>query len=165
MSRAVLYKRSEELKQRFSLYGILASIFHLVTMLVGGVAYASSNLPVYLSLNAAVASGYGATVFAQSLLVLLSLILLTVSALLIFLSRATTARGEFSSSNKLLFSAIATSGLAFVFALVALAPPASQIVNAVYYVFVAMLVVCIALIAFAFVLLKSVMAYYTPRRK
>ncbi|RFA92814.1 hypothetical protein [Pyrobaculum aerophilum] len=165
MSRAVLYKRSEELKQRFSLYGLLTSVFHLVTMLVGGVAYASSNLPVYLSLNAAAASGYGTAVFAQSLLVLLSLIILAVSALLVFLSRATTARGEFSSSNKLLFSAVITSGLAFVFALFALIPPASQIINAVYYIFVAMQVACIALISFAFVLLKSVMAYYTPRRK
>ncbi|AET33549.1 hypothetical protein [Pyrobaculum ferrireducens] len=165
MSRATLYKRSEESKQRFSFYGLLTSILHLATMLVGGVAYASSNLPIYLSLNAAYASGHGVTVFAQSLLVLLSFVALVASTILMFLSRATTARGEFTSTTKLLYSAAATTGLAFLFALTALAPPAAQVVSPVYYAYVAMVAVCIALVAFAFQLLRSVTAYYAPRRK
>lgn len=164
MSRAALYKR-EETKQRFSLYGFLTSIFHLVTMLVGGVAYASSNLPIYLSLNAANASGYGAAIFAQSLLVLLSFVALVASTILVFLSRATTERGEFTSTTKLLYSAIVATGLAFVFALTALAPPAAHVVNPVYYTYVTMVAACIVLVVLAFQLLKSVIAYYAPRRK
>lgn len=160
-----MYRRSEEQKQRFSLYGMLTALFHLVTLLAGGVAYASSNLPVYLSMNAAVASGHGTAVFFQSMLALLSFIVLAVSALLIFLSRATTARGEFTSSSKLIYSAIVADALALAFAAASLAPPASGIINSLYYVFIVMAAACIAMALFAVVLLRGVVSYYTPRRK
>ncbi|ABL87901.1 conserved hypothetical protein [Pyrobaculum islandicum DSM 4184] len=165
MSRAVLYKRSEELKRRFSLYGMLTALFHLVTLLVGAVVYASSNLPVYLSTTAATTSRYGISIFFQSMLTLLSFIMLAVSALLVFLSRATTVRGEFSSSSKLLFSSTVTTGVALIFAVTSLLPPASEIINGMYYVYIAMIIICIALLFYAITLLKGVVNYYAPRRK
>jgi magnesium-transporting ATPase (P-type) len=165
MSRAVLYKRSEETKKRYSFYGLITAIFYLATLLVGAVVYASSELPVYLSMNAAVGSGYGVAVFAQSLLVLLSFIVLAAAALLIFLSRATTARGEFTSSNQLIYSAIAVTAIALAFAASALFPPASNVVNPFHYLYVAMIVAALAMSLYAVVLLKAVVNYYTPRRK
>ena len=165
MSRAVLYKRSEETKRRYSFYGLLTAIFYLATLLVGAVVYASSELPVYLSMNAAVGSGYGVAVFAQSLLVLLSFIVLAAAALLIFLSRATTARGEFTSSSQLIYSTIAVTAIALAFAASALFPPASNVVNPLHYLYVAMIVAALAMSFYAVVLLKAVVNYYTPRRK
>jgi magnesium-transporting ATPase (P-type) len=165
MSRAVLYKRSEETKRRYSFYGLLTAIFYLATLLVGAVVYASSELPVYLSMNAAVTSGYGVAVFAQSLLVLLSFIVLAAAALLIFLSRATTARGEFTSSNQLIYSTIAVTAIALAFAASALFPPASNVVNPLHYLYVAMIAAALAMSLYAVVLLKAVVNYYTPRRK
>lgn len=165
MSRAVLYKRSEETKRRYSFYGLLTAIFYLATLLVGAVVYASSELPVYLSMNAAVGSGYGVAVFAQSLLVLLSFIVLAAAALLIFLSRATTARGEFTSTNQLIYSAIAVTAIALAFAASALFPPASNVVNPFHYLYVAMIAAALAMSLYAVVLLKAVVNYYTPRRK
>jgi magnesium-transporting ATPase (P-type) len=165
MSRAVLYKRSEETKRRYSFYGLLTAIFYLATLLVGAVVYASSELPVYLSMNAAVGSRYGVAVFAQSLLVLLSFIVLAAAALLIFLSRATTARGEFTSTNQLIYSTIAVTAIALAFAASALFPPASNVVNPLHYLYVAMIVAALAMSFYAVVLLKAVVNYYTPRRK
>ena len=165
MSRAVLYRRSEETKRRYSFYGLIAAIFYLATLQVGAVVYASSELPVYLSMNAAVGSGYGVAVFAQSLLVLLSFIVLAAAALLIFLSRATTARGEFTSTNQLIYSAIAVTAIALAFAASALFPPASNVVNPFHYLYVAMIVAALAMSFYAVVLLKAVVNYYTPRRK
>jgi magnesium-transporting ATPase (P-type) len=165
MSRAVLYRRSEETKKRYSFYGLITAIFYLATLLVGAVVYASSELPVYLSMNAAVGSGYGVAVFAQSLLVLLSFIVLAAAALLIFLSRATTARGEFTSTNQLIYSAIATTAIALAFAASALFPPASNVANPLHYLYVAMIVAALAMSFYAVVLLKAVVNYYTPRRK
>jgi len=153
------------MKQRYSFYGLLTAIFYLAALLVGGVAYAASNLPVYLSVNAAVASGYGMMVFAQSLLVLLSFIVLASGALLIFLSRATTVRGEFSSSGKLLYSAIAAAAIALAFAATALLPPASSIVAEFHYLYIVMIVIALAMSIYAVMLLKAVASYYTPRRK
>jgi len=165
MSRAVLYKRSEELKRRYSLYGLFTAVFYLVTMLVGGVAYASSNLPVYLSRNAATASGYGDVIFLQSVLVLISFILLATSALLIFLSRATTSRGEFASSFKLLYLAIATAGIALSFSASAAVPPASGIVGWPLYLYLALIAASLAMTIFAVTILRGVISYYAPRRK
>jgi len=165
MSRAVLYKRSEEMKQRYSLYGLFTAVLQLTTLLIGGVVYASSNLPVYLSMNAAVASGYGVTIFTQSLLVLLSFIVLAAAALLLFLSRSTTSRGEFSSSSKLIYSAIATTAMALAFAAAALLPPASNVINPLYYLYVVMIAVVLAMSIYAIALLRAVLSYYTPRRK
>jgi magnesium-transporting ATPase (P-type) len=165
MSRAVLYKRSEETKRRYSFYGLFTAIFYLATLLVGAVVYASSELPVYLSMNAAAGSGYGVAVFAQSLLVLLSFIVLAAAALLIFLSRATTARGEFTSSSQLIYSAIAVTAIALAFAASALFPPASNVVNPLHYLYVAMIAAALAMSLYAVVLLKAVVNYYTPRRK
>lgn len=165
MSRAVLYKRSEMLKQRYSLYGMFAAMFLIVTMLVGGVAYASSNLPVYLSLNAAMASGYGPAIFTQSLLTLLSFVAAVAAAFLVFLSRSTTARGEFASSSRLLYAAITAAGLAFIFASADLAPPASQVLSPLYYAYIAMAAAAVALLVYAVFLLRAVTSYYTPRRK
>jgi len=165
MSRAVLYKRSEETKRRYSFYGLFTAIFYLATLLVGAVVYASSELPVYLSMNAAAGSGYGVAVFAQSLLVLLSFIVLAAAALLIFLSRATTARGEFTSSNQLIYSTIAVTAIALAFAASALFPPASNVVQPFHYLYVAMIVAALAMSLYAVVLLKTVVNYYTPRRK
>jgi magnesium-transporting ATPase (P-type) len=165
MSRAVLYKRSEETKRRYSFYGLFTAIFYLATLLVGAVVYASSELPVYLSMNAAAGSGYGVAVFAQSLLVLLSFIVLAAAALLIFLSRATTARGEFTSSSQLIYSAIAVTAIALAFAASALFPPASNVVQPFHYLYVAMIVAALAMSLYAVVLLKAVVNYYTPRRK
>ena len=165
MSRAVLYKRSEETKRRYSFYGFITAIFYLATLLVGAVVYASSELPVYLSMNAAAGSGYGVAVFAQSLLVLLSFIVLAAAALLIFLSRATTARGEFTSTNQLIYSTIAVTAIALAFAASALFPPASNVVQPFHYLYVAMIVAALAMSLYAVVLLKAVINYYTPRRK
>ncbi|MEZ0319813.1 MAG: hypothetical protein ABWK05_07485 [Pyrobaculum sp.] len=165
MSRAALYKKSEELKQRYSLYGLFATVFYLVAVLVGGAVYASTNLPVYLSLNAAYASGYGTSVFVQSLLVLLSFILLATGALLVFLSRATTARGEFTSSTKLIRSSIVVTALAIVFSASALFPPASHIINEFFYLYLVLIIIALGLAAYSTLLLKAVVNYYTPRRK
>jgi len=165
MSRAVLYKRSEEAKQRYSFYGLLTAIFYLTTLLVGSVVYASSELPVYLSMNAAVARGYGVAVFTQSLLVLLSFIVLAAAALLIFLSRATTARGEFPSSSKLIYSAIAVTAIALAFAASALFPPASNVISPFHYLYMTMVVAALAMSLYAVALLRAVVNYYTPRRK
>jgi hypothetical protein len=112
-----------------------------------------------------VASGYGVAVFAQSLLVLLSFIVLAAAALLIFLSRATTARGEFTSSNQLIYSTIAVTAIALAFAASALFPPASNVVNPLHYLYVAMIAAALAMSLYAVVLLKAVVNYYTPRRK
>lgn len=165
MSRAVLYRRSEETKRRYSFYGLLTAIFYLATLLAGAVVYASSELPVYLSMNAAVGSGYGVAMFVQSLLVLLSFIVLAAAALLIFLSRATTARGEFTSTNQLIYSTIATTAIALAFAAAALFPPASNVVNPFHYLYVAKIAAALAMSLYAVVLLKAVVNYYTPRRK
>jgi sterol desaturase/sphingolipid hydroxylase (fatty acid hydroxylase superfamily) len=165
MSRAVLYKRSEETKRRYSFYGLLTAIFYLTTLLVGAVVYASSELPVYLSMNAAVTSGYGVAMFVQSLLVLLSFIVLAAAALLIFLSRATTARGEFTSTNQLIYSTIAVTAIALVFAAAALFPPASSVINPLHYLYVVMIAVVLAMAIYAIALLRDVVSYYTPRRK
>ena len=165
MSRAALYKKSEELKQRYSLYGLFATVFYLVAVLVGGAAYASSNLPVYLSLNAAYASGYGTSVFVQSLLVLLSFILLAAGAILMFLSRATTARGEFTSSKRLVYSSIGVTALAIVFSASAIFPPASRVINEFFSLYLVLITAALGLAAYSTLLLKTVVQYYTPRRK
>lgn len=165
MSRAVLYRRSEEQKQKFSNYGILAVVFYLATLLVGVAIYSSSNLPIYLSMNAAITSGGGVALFTQSLLVLLSFFTLTAASILAFLSRATTTRGEFTSSSKLLYSALALLGVTTVFAVSALLPPASEYINPLYFIYIVLLVVGIAVMLYAIALLRGVVAYYTPRRK
>jgi len=79
--------------------------------------------------------------------------------------RATTARGEFTSSNQLIYSAIAVTAIALAFAASALFPPASNVVNPLHYLYVAMIVAALAMSFYAVVLLKAVVNYYTPRRK
>ncbi|MEM1663301.1 MAG: hypothetical protein QW085_00705 [Pyrobaculum sp.] len=164
MSRAALYRKSEEQKRRYSTYGMFVVVFYLATLLIGAVIYSSSNLPVYLSINAAIASG-GVVLFIQSLLVLLSYITLVAAAVLTFLSRSTTSRGEFTSSRKLLYASLIALGATMVFTTSALAPPAFNYIGGLLLIYVVLLVICIALAFYAIVLLKQIEEYYTPRRK
>ncbi|MFN7106286.1 MAG: hypothetical protein ACK4M3_06885 [Pyrobaculum sp.] len=138
----------------------------MATLLVGTIAYTwgGKSLSIYLSLEAATREG-GLALFYQSLLTLLSFIVLIVSTALIFLAKSSTSMGEFSSSKKLIYAAVVTTAIATAFAATAFAPPAAGYINEIYYAYLAMLAAALALSIFGLVLLKDVMKFYTPRRK
>jgi hypothetical protein len=166
VSRPRLYQRVQSLKFRFSAYGAFLVILHLISALLGAAAYAFSDLPVYLSATAAATSGYGATIMLQSVSTLVSLVLAIIAAILIFLSRPATARGEFSSSERLLHSAIAITCVAVALAAASLLPPARDMIARLqYYAYLGALSACACASAYALALLRAIVNYYAPRRK
>lgn len=129
---------------------MITIVFYLSTVLIGGVAY--GNLKINPSVE-------------YSLFMYFSFIALVAAALLIFLAKNSTAMGEFSSAKKLIYSAMATTAVAIVFTTSALVISGRAFTTELFYVYVALQPVALALSTYLLMSLRGVVAYYTPRRK